>query len=76
MPELNAWIIAFTLLNVCEKFANFCQVLKKMHREENCFFLPHGVYHTHKHLFNGPLSGTTLMSWYQKGNTSLDFTEA
>jgi len=26
--------------------------------------------------FNGPLSGTTQVSWYQKGKTDLDFTEA
>jgi len=32
--------------------------------------------HTHTHPFNGPLSGTTWVSWYQKGKTSLDFTEA
>ena len=32
--------------------------------------------HTHTHTFNGPLSGTTRVSWYQKGNTDLDFTEA
>ena len=32
--------------------------------------------HTHTHLFNGPLSGTTRVSRYQKGKTSLDFTEA
>ena len=31
---------------------------------------------THTHLFNGPLSGTTRVSRYQKGKTSLDFTEA
>jgi len=29
-----------------------------------------------QHPFNGPLSGTTWVSWYQKGKTSLDFTEA
>jgi len=28
------------------------------------------------HPFNGPFSGTTRMSRYQKGKTSLDFTEA
>ena len=28
------------------------------------------------HLFNCPLSGTTQVSWYQKGKTNLDFTEA
>jgi len=27
-------------------------------------------------LFNGPLSGTTRVSRYQKGKTNLDFTEA
>jgi len=32
--------------------------------------------HTHTHPFNGPLSGTTRVSWYQKGKTSPDFTEA
>ena len=31
---------------------------------------------THTQLFNGPLSGTTQVSRYQKGKTSLDFTEA
>jgi len=32
--------------------------------------------HTHTHLFNGPLSRTTLVIRYQKGKTNLDFTEA
>ena len=31
---------------------------------------------TNTHPFNGPLSGTTQVSRYQKGNTNLDFTEA
>ena len=31
---------------------------------------------THTHPFNGPLSGTTQVSRYQKGKTDLDFTEA
>ena len=34
------------------------------------------VTHTHTHPFNGPLSGTTRVSRYQKGETNLDFTEA
>jgi len=29
-----------------------------------------------QHTFNGPLSGTTRVSRYQKGKTNLDFTEA
>jgi len=32
--------------------------------------------HTHTHPFNGPLSRTTWVSWYQKGKINLDFTEA
>ena len=32
--------------------------------------------YTHTHPFNVPLSGTTLVSRYQKGKTNLDFTEA
>ena len=32
--------------------------------------------HTHTHPFNGPFSGTTQVSRYQKGKTDLDFTEA
>ena len=32
--------------------------------------------HPHPHSFNGPLSGTTRVSRYQKGKTSMDFTEA
>ena len=32
--------------------------------------------YTHTHSFNGPFSGTTRVSQYQKGNTNLDFCEA
>jgi len=32
--------------------------------------------HTHTHQFNDPFSGTTQVSWYQKGKTNLGFTEA
>ena len=31
---------------------------------------------THANPFNGPFSGTTRVSRYQKGKTNLDFTEA
>ena len=33
-------------------------------------------YNTHTHPFNGPFSGTTQVSRYQKDKTNLDFTEA
>ena len=32
--------------------------------------------YTRTHTFNSPFSGTTQVSWYQKGKTNLDFTEA
>ena len=35
----------------------------------------HARTHTHTHTFNGPLSGTTQVSQYQKGKTNLDFIE-
>jgi len=38
--------------------------------------LSHTHTHTHTHPFNGPFSGTTQVSRYQKGKTNLDFTEA
>jgi len=44
--------------------------------------MPPGAYrmggdtHTHTHLFNGPFSGTTRVSRYQKGKSNLDFNEA
>ena len=34
------------------------------------------IEHTHTHPFNGPLSGTTQLSRYQRNKTNLDFTEA
>jgi len=34
------------------------------------------THNTHTHPFNGPLSGTTQVSRYQRGKTNLDFTEA
>jgi len=53
------------------------------HHHEPCLLDSHLVYvtlsgpsHTHTHPFNGPLSGTTQVSRYQKGKTNPDFTEA
>jgi len=39
-------------------------------------FICNPYLHTHTHPFNSPLYGTTQVSRYQKGKTSLDFTEA
>jgi len=43
-------------------------------RASKIFFECNTCIHTHP--FNGPLSGTTRVSQYQKGETNLDFTEA
>ena len=48
----------------------FC-FLKKKTQQIQCL-----SYTTHTHPFNGPLSGTTKVSWHQKGTINLDFTEA
>jgi len=40
------------------------------------FMQSHSMQYTHTHPFNGPFSGTTQVSRYQKGKTNLDFTEA
>jgi len=47
----------------------------------HCSYQPNGQSQadrqTHTHPLNGPFSGTTQVSWYQKGTkTNLDFTEA
>jgi len=41
----------------------------------NIHFTSDVTTHTHTHPFNGPFSGTTQVSRYQKGKTNLDFTE-
>jgi len=48
-----------------------------IHAPKIVFFLGGGFDSlTHTHTFNGPLSGTTRVSQYQKGKTNLDFSEA
>ena len=65
-------------------------IMRKIMRAHNRIIQPSLVYsaykavwctqcrmtHTHTHPFNGPFSGTTHVSQYQKGKTNLDFTEA
>ena len=41
-----------------------------------CTTTQHYTVRTNEHPFNGPFSGTTRVSRYQKGKTNLDFTEA
>ena len=55
---------------------NFCISLENV-KNSDFTFLAYLHTHTHTHTpFNGPFSGTTRVSQYQKGNTNLDFCEA
>jgi len=57
----------------CQRFTLLCLIVR-MFQVNNAHFFTR--WHTYTHPFNGPLSGTTQVNWYQKGKTSLDFTEA
>jgi len=65
--HLNAHIHKLT--NTRTKLINqfFYQTVKKKRAEY--------MEKKHTHPFNGPFSGTTRVSQYQKGNINLDFTE-
>ena len=62
----------YTVLNNNGIFWGTIKTLSILLYESNCC----RWLHWHTHPFNGPLSGTTRMSRYQKGKTNLDFTEA
>ena len=51
-------------------------IQQRVRHSSSVRFLSADHTHTHTHPFNGPLSGTIRVSRYQKGKTSLDFTEA
>ena len=44
--------------------------------QNTIYWVNSAMHLTHTHPFNGPFSGTTQVSRYQKGKTYLDFTEA
>ena len=51
---------------------NTCSLVFRFRHKNTAYRLQN----THTHSFNGPFSGTTQVSRYQKGKTNLDFTEA
>ena len=53
-----------------------CTRWPKKRSAETVHFSVIYITHTHTHPFNGPFSGTTQVSRYQKGKTNLDFTKA
>ena len=78
LPHNSAWHVDSIAEDEC-----FCGVLQAPADKQSCsaHAITHATVstpsqHTHTHTFNGPFSGTTRVSRYQKGNTNLDFTEA
>jgi len=61
-------------LAASKKNTHHIPVVKLNNRSYNQII--HTNTHTHTHLFNDPLSGTTRVGLYQKGKTNLDFTAA
>ena len=63
-------------LSAC-RLAEYWSIVQHVHCCPRTALCPSRAHtHTHIHPFNGPFSGTTRVSWYQKGKTNLDFTEA
>ena len=71
-----AWLEITEILPFLKAF-NYTTKMKRK-TQSNLLKYPfiHVLYFTHTHPFNGPFSGITRVSWYEKGKTNLDFTEA
>ena len=60
-----------------KRYEVYTQAVDKQHQLfEHCAHLWGLKLALHIHPFNGPFSGTTRVSWYQKGKPNLDFTGA
>jgi len=69
----NNMVDAYTSVVQTQMVKYYTTALPESHPREDYKEL---IQHTYIHPFNGPLSGTTRVSRYQKGKTNLDFTEA
>ena len=67
---LDVLLLHFICLSICHTDQP-CQSGRIMLSD----FSVTGCLYTHTHPFNGPFSGTTQVSRYQKGKTNLDFTK-
>jgi len=81
---LSAWSRQRTIKQLCVCACVLIISYVQRHRQLCCHLFRHSTFvafanmcHiTHTHPFNGPLSGTTRVSQYQKGKTNLNFTAA
>jgi len=67
---MSARMLAF-LLNPYKRRHSHRKLSQELKGKYVTFFAKY----THTHPFNGPFTGTTRVSRYQKGKTNLDFTE-
>ena len=56
----------------CKLLLNLVECIRAKSEAENGNVSHVPQWYTHTHTFNGPFSGTTLVSLYQKGKTNLD----
>ena len=69
-------LLRFTLVSSQDVTLLLMPIGLKLETNQNSHNSDNTNTHTHTHPFNGPLSGTTQVSRYQKGKTNLDFTGA
>ena len=72
---LSAYLVAELRLVISKSRIYLATTAHKLWQSLRSFMLA-ALHRMHTHLFNSPLSRTTLVNRYQKGKTNLDFTEA
>ena len=77
IEHLNAEIVLGTIsdVSVSLEWLRSTFLYIRVNKNPKHYGSSSGIF-TYIHPLNGPLSGTTQVSWYQKGKTNLDFTEA
>ena len=73
---LGIYVASAASIDHLWKLLNFVHlILLLLHAKRVYIDRHYRMIYTHTHPFNGPFSGTTRVSQYQKGKTNLDFTE-
>ena len=77
IEHLNAEIVLGTIsdVSVSLEWLRSTFLYIRVNKNPKHYGSSSGIF-TYIRQLNGPLSGTTQVSWYQKGKTNLDFTEA
>ena len=83
-PSTLLWLLTPSCISCCQSviylnqttWVHRLKLQRTQHKTQTDRHEKHTHNTLHTHPFNGPLSGTTRVSQYQKGKTNLDFTEA